>query len=258
MIALDRQKISSLLENKETSLYILDETDSTSNFFNPVQNFATPSVCLAEKQSAARGRLGRKWYAPPHQNLLLSALYKFSGDTTSFNLVIGLAVRQGIENILGATPMLQVKWPNDIMYSGQKLAGILIENQIIHNFNYVVAGIGINVNMEEDKDHINRSWISLKKITGKEYDRNILAAQVINHIDQCYKTLAIHGLKYFINRWKENDCLIGHHVSITEHSATYSGKYLGLNQEGELGLALPDGTQKWFNYGDASITNIKG
>jgi BirA family transcriptional regulator, biotin operon repressor / biotin---[acetyl-CoA-carboxylase] ligase len=258
VILLDRQKLSSLLINKETALYVLDEINSTNNFFNPVQNFATPSVCLAEKQSSARGRLGRKWYTPPYQNLSLSALYKFSGNTTGLNLVIGLAVRQGIESILGATPILQVKWPNDIMYSGQKLAGILIENQIIHNFNYVVAGIGINVNMEEDKDNINNSWTSLKKITGKEYDRNILAAQVINHIDQYSKTLAIHGLKYFINQWKENDFLIGHHVSITEHSATYSGKYLGLNQEGKLGLVLPDSTKKWFNYGDASIqSNLK-
>jgi len=257
MILLNRQNIIERLENKETSLYLMEEISSTNDFFNPIQNFSIPSVCIAEKQSAARGRLQRKWYVPPYKNLSLSILYRFQKDVTGLNLVAGLAVRKAIEEHLQDSSLLKVKWPNDIIYSREKIAGILIESKIIHDIVYVITGIGININMENDNLNINREWTSLKNITNTEHDRNILAAKVINYVLSYYQAFDAYGLDHFIKYWHDHDLLLNRQITVTENSIVYKGKYVGINHHGMLGIELNDGAQKWVNYGDASIDSIK-
>jgi BirA family biotin operon repressor/biotin-[acetyl-CoA-carboxylase] ligase len=253
---LDAKEIKKNIENKNTEINVFETIDSTISYLksNPVSNV---SVCLAEHQFKGRGRLGRSWYAPFGKNIYLSCLYHFQKDVSELSglsLIAGLAVVKALESYqLGSK--LCVKWPNDIIYDGKKLGGILIDIQAeTHGACNAIISIGLNVNMRKDKDQkISQTWTSLLKILGHNVDRSELCARIINNLIVYVQRFDQHGLTVFNDEWLAVDCLVNSKIALDNLKQRVSGIAKGINDHGHLLLQLSNGKIAAFSAGDVTI-----
>jgi BirA family biotin operon repressor/biotin-[acetyl-CoA-carboxylase] ligase len=163
---------------QQVDVQIYAKLPSTNTYFidNKKEIFVNPTFCLAEQQSAGKGRLGRVWHSPYGRNIYLSCRWELPCEVSKLSglsLVVGLAVVRAL-NYLLPQERFQLKWPNDIWHKGKKLGGILIEMLAEAHANAVVIiGIGLNVNMQQDDDSIGLPWTSLSQITGQHFGETI-------------------------------------------------------------------------------------
>lgn len=132
-------------------------------------------------QTSGRGQAGNGWESEADKNLLCSILLPPRKNLFELNVIASVAVHRLVEDLIGAN---EIKWPNDIYWQDKKVAGILVENAIIGNeVRYSIAGIGLNVNQTEwHSDAPNP--VSLRQITGRNYDLDELMTQLMHEIDQ--------------------------------------------------------------------------
>lgn len=252
---LDKQIIQDLLK-QPVEITLLSEITSTNDFFKVQPNIIPPHICLAELQTAGRGRLLRNWVSPNAENLYISCLYSFCksiDELMGVSLVVSLAMLQAIK-IYGIPKGLSVKWPNDILYKDAKLAGNLVEMQKrkkgIQN---LIIGIGINVNMLAAPQPITQPWTSMQKILNQPVDRNLLCALLINQLFTYLENFNDKGLLYFRNEWLAADCLINKEVTLKNVNHKVTGKVVGIDHQGLLMLRLGDGSLHAFAAGEASL-----
>jgi BirA family biotin operon repressor/biotin-[acetyl-CoA-carboxylase] ligase len=158
----------------------------------------------------------------------------------------------------GMKDNIAIKWPNDILCGGKKLAGVLIEiSAETHGVCDVIIGIGLNVNLlRADNGAILQDWTSLRQIGGEYVDRNNLSAALINHLADHVEQFERHGLACFHAAWKAYDFLAGKLITLLNgiNGATeIAGIAAGINQQGHLLLELTDGNIRAFSSGDATI-----
>lgn len=220
-------------------LSVLDEVDSTNaEIVRRRRESGTGRipVCIADCQTAGRGRRGRPWQSPRGQNLYLSMGLTFQGSFAmldGLSLVLGVAVAEALEQ--QGVPDVGLKWPNDIFVGGSKLAGILVELQgeLEEGVVQVVAGIGLNVHMTEEAD-VDQSWSSLAKaVPERGWSRSDLAASVISKVLGAVDEFAEQGFSRFTRRWQSRDIFAGKalvatqgELSGTGHGIDASGNYL--------------------------------
>jgi BirA family biotin operon repressor/biotin-[acetyl-CoA-carboxylase] ligase len=145
------------------------------------------TVAVAEEQTAGRGRLGRPWYAPPGSSVLVSVSLRPPVETArlpELSVVAGLATSDAIAEVTGVRP--EVKFPNDLLVDGRKVAGILAEARD----DRVVLGIGINTNIaaEELPTEVDTPPTSLQLATGEPVDRAALLVAVLERLERRYDT----------------------------------------------------------------------
>jgi BirA family transcriptional regulator, biotin operon repressor / biotin---[acetyl-CoA-carboxylase] ligase len=180
---------------KITNLEVLQTIDSTNIYLGKkmqeiIKPPANAHICLAEKQTHGRGRMHKKWHSPFGQNIYLSITWFFPTRFSSINdlsIRIGKALTQALIT-MGIDKNITLKWPNDILYQNKKLAGILIDTIFKKNQGILaIIGIGLNVNMSQQAGiDIDQAWTSLADITNTFWDRNQIAATIIEHvIDAC-------------------------------------------------------------------------
>jgi BirA family biotin operon repressor/biotin-[acetyl-CoA-carboxylase] ligase len=143
------------------------------------------AVAVAEEQTAGRGRLGRPWYAPPGSSVLLSVNLRPPVETArlpELSVVAGLAASDAIAAVTGVRP--EVKFPNDLLVDGRKVAGILAEARD----DRVVLGIGINANIVADElpEDVDTPPTSLQLATGAPIDRTVLLVAVLEQLERRY------------------------------------------------------------------------
>ncbi len=256
---LDKSKIKKLLNTQSVQLEIYEAVDSTNDqvrkIYNPKKKI---TVCLAETQTQGRGRFQRHWHSPFAQNIYISLLYAFNKDISELaglSLVVGLAICKTIESCCELAKPLLIKWPNDVMYDNQKLAGSLIEIQAqTHDTCQVIIGIGLNVNMQFDPDKkIKQSWTSLKESTNQFYDRNIITASLIDHVTDYLDRFAQLGLKSFLNEWRARDYLSNKPVHLKSHQEELRGIGQGITEHGHLLIKLNDNSIRAFSAGDTTL-----
>lgn len=191
-------------------LLVLDRVDSTNAEVLrlwPESRSRLP-VCIADCQTAGRGRRGNRWQSPAGENLYLSMGLVFRGGFArldGLSLVLGVAVAEALEG-LGARD-LGLKWPNDIFAGGRKLGGILVEIQgeLQEGEVRVVAGIGINVHMTRS-DAVDQPWTSLERsFPDRTWRRNIIAAAVIDAVYNSVDHFAAEGFTAFRGAWQARD-----------------------------------------------------
>lgn len=231
LILLNKQAILNRLPNA-IHIDIFDEIGSTNDYLNTfTPKNQTPRVCLAEKQTKGKGQFDRTWQSPAHHNLYFSLLFPTSTpihQLSGLSLMAGLSTARAIEETLKTDHKFLIKWPNDILFEGQKIAGILIESQFSNGLTQLVIGIGINVNMQQANSmDIDQAWSSLQTISGYYIDRNILCASLIRHLfaDLAHFTQK-NGLSSFMNEWQTRDYLFGKPVK--------NGIAAGINIQGQL------------------------
>ncbi len=256
MALLELHSIIKQLKAKNIQLEIFQELASTNSYVKKFFGQSKIHVCLAESQTAGRGRFNRQWHSPFGQNIYLSMLYPFQKKMISLSglsLVIAVSICQLLEERFGIHHKIDVKWPNDIMCHGKKLAGILIEAQAtMPGCCDVIIGVGLNINMTEN-NKMTIPWTSLKKETGKDYDRNIIVASLIDKLCDDMHAFNHKGLQPFLSEFQKRDVLKGNIIQIKSNENEIQGICHGINEQGELMLELSNGEIKAFFSGDVSI-----
>lgn len=141
------------------------------------QGAAEGFVVVADEQTAGRGRAGRKWYSPPAQSLYLSVLLRSAllpRQISWLTMIGALAVVDALSQFATPGSLLSLKWFNDVLLNGRKVAGVLVESSLTgERLDYAVLGIGLNVNTRFDDapEDIRRRAISLRQAFGREFDR---------------------------------------------------------------------------------------
>lgn len=242
-------------------LIILETTPSTNDY---VSHYAKTHphdciACLAEQQTAGKGRLGREWVSPVAANIYLSLLWPFECDMaglTGLNIVVGVSAAQTILSFCDL-PELKLKWPNDLYHHDKKLGGILIELQRHQQRTSAIIGIGINVCMPSDAGHsIDKPWTDLTQASGKAISRNQLAGVLINTLITHLPLFTTTGLTHFSDKWNKLDYLKGNTITIQSGNTTVEGIARGIDMRGYLLLEV-DGETRIIATGDASIKSTK-
>lgn len=258
LILLNDKKIKKLLQDKSIRVDVLESVGSTSDYLKKNISFDKKMrVCLAEFQTQGKGRMNRVWHSPFGQNIYLSLLYSIQKDIcelSGLSLVVGLAVCQAIENIIGLNDQILLKWPNDVVVNGLKMAGILIEIQAApKRLCDLVIGIGVNVNMQAAEEaHIDQAWTSLQQLTHQYQDRNQLSAEIINQVIAYLNKFSATGLNPFMDEWKQKDSCLGKSIQLLCDGITYSGIGVGINAQGHYLLMQSDKRIRAFLSGNTT------
>lgn len=241
-------------------LEIHDTIKSTNSYLIELSNKIIENgvVCLAEYQTGGKGRRGRTWVSPFGSNIYLSVLWKFQQGSASINglsLAVGVAVIQTLRDI--GIDDVGLKWPNDILWQGKKLAGILIEvSGEASGPCTAVIGLGVNIYLpKENAKSIAQDWIDLHQILSENAVkmRNQLIAALLNQLMPTIANFEDNTLAHYLDTWRRYDCMTGKEVDIYIGEQSFSGIVKGVDNNGLLLLADNQGNLKTFASGEVSF-----
>lgn len=231
--------LSPKARNRLSRIEVFPQIDSTNTYLktHASRGASSGAVCLAERQSAGRGRQGRAWVSPFGCNLYLSLLWRFDsgpGSLAGLSLVIGVAMARVLRNQVSQD--VGLKWPNDLLWQGQKLAGILVEiSGEGGGPSHAVIGIGINIRMPDSVgESIDQSWTDIYRITRRMPSRNALAAAVLEEFASVLPVFERQGLSAFLDEWREFDIMAGRPVHLHLSNEVIAGQAKGIDERGAL------------------------
>jgi BirA family biotin operon repressor/biotin-[acetyl-CoA-carboxylase] ligase len=237
---------------------VLLDIDSTNNRLREqaLQGAPSGTVCLAEMQHAGRGRRGREWVSPFAANLYLSLLWRSAAGAAALgglSLVVGIALIRCLQSF--GINTAGMKWPNDVVVNGAKLAGILID--VVGETSgpcAVIIGVGINVAMPQTAAAgIGQSWTDMKTVTGcGTISRNQLAARLLDNMLPVITRFESDGLQPFLDEWDRFDSVKGCQINLQLAGETVSGKACGVDAGGALLVETSGGRQR-FASGEVSL-----
>ena len=210
-------------------------------------------VILADEQTAGRGRLDRTWDSDAGKDILASIIvYPHLPPEETFRLTMmaSVAVVQAIERICGIT--CGIKWPNDIFLNGKKLCGILSEGQIDDHMQFIVIGIGLNVNSSMNcRTDLTTPAVSLQDASGKQHNRNALIAAMLEDFNRLYQINDTDG-SHVKHAWEEHAMMLGRKVTIHSDDVI-SGIARGILPDGRLIVREASGREHLIVCGDLSL-----
>jgi BirA family biotin operon repressor/biotin-[acetyl-CoA-carboxylase] ligase len=241
-------------------LEILSQIDSTNELAmqRARQGDASGSVFLAEMQTAGKGRRGRVWTSPFGRNIYLSTIQGFTGGVAAaegLSLVVGVAVVQSLQGV--GIEGLSLKWPNDILWHGQKLGGILLEigGDPAGDFD-VIVGLGLNVNMPAiEGREIGQDWVSLATIAAERIDRSELVATLLNGLLPVLASFEVEGFARYRDAWQALDCFFGETVTLMVGDNAIVGIARGVSSSGALLLETDKGMRE-YSGGEISVRKL--
>ena len=214
---------------------------------------AAPFAILAERQTAGRGRRGRQWESPFGANLYYTLGITVRGgakELEGLSLVVGLGVARAIRS-LGVADV-GLKWPNDVLVDGRKIAGILLElTGDPADICSVAIGVGINVNMRK-AEAIDQPWTSLRESLGKLVDRNALLAALESELARVLSRHREQGFSASLEEWESLHLWQGKQVTLSTAANNIVGRALGIDERGALRL-LVDGQEQRYSGGELSL-----
>ncbi|QSH41062.1 biotin--[acetyl-CoA-carboxylase] ligase [Lentisphaerota bacterium ZTH] len=237
--------------NIEENLIWLDSVDSTNRYaLDRLEELPDAALVVASKQTAGRGRHGRRWESPPDTNLYASFIMKRPGTNPAMaSMAASLGALDALREAAAGVGFW-IKWPNDIFVRNCKIAGILCES--CTGKTGIVAGIGTNINMPGAAlDAIDQPATSLLKETGREFNVKKFANQLALKLIEYYITYSISPEQLF-ERWRNENLLLGHNVEIVTGSNTVRGTVCDIGRNGELVLSVGTDTKRLFS-GDVKI-----
>jgi len=242
-----------------SKIYTFDTIDSTNNCARALAGcWANEgTVIIAEQQTAGKGRLGRAWQANPNENLTFSIILRPSlppDALNTFPLSVAVAVAEAVET---ATKLhVECKWPNDLLIKGKKFAGILLEGSVKQNtIEYVVIGIGVNVNQQSFAGELQSTATSLRLETGTDLDRTLVFHEILRSLERNYRVLCTRGFDTVLPRWLSHSTMINKQISVSEHGNVISGIVRGVSPEGGL-ILQSNGSTKTLFAGDVTIVGM--
>lgn len=212
-------------------------------------------VCLAEYQSAGRGRRGREWVSPFGHNIYLSLVWEFSGGV---NQLEGLSLAVGVSVSRVLTKMglsgVSLKWPNDVLLNGKKLGGILLEmTGDPSGICRVVVGVGLNVRMEPNVA-IDQPWAAISEEL-PDISKNRLVSSLLNDLLPVMHDYHVLGFQSYKDEWGSFDAYKGLQVRVISGQNSLEGKAQGVDDTGAL-LLQGDGWKKAIYGGEVSLRRL--
>lgn len=211
-------------------------------------------VIRAINQTAGRGRFNRVWSAPDNSNLNLSVVINHTTSHIPLAMLLpttAIAIRDTLKTFEIEAAL---KWPNDVMVSGKKIAGILAEME--PSTNQLILGIGVNVNITP-KTLANMDFpqppTSMTTENSHTFDINNVCIHVLSTLEKTIENLYKNGIPYISQRWQENDYLKDQTISIKSEKAVITGKYMGMKDNGQLKIIDQTGKQHLFWSGDVTL-----
>ena len=208
------------------------------------------AVCLADHQTAGKGRDGKKWYAPRGAGLLLSmSRVATQPPDSSLSLALGVAIAEALEGFV--TEKVDLKWPNDLIANDGKLGGILVESTSRQGTDTLtVAGLGVNIQVtEEQLEQVAADGgmppVGLAELPAKgKLERHALAAAVISAMAEVLERHAEEGFASWQEAWQRRDWLSGRHIEALCGNEACHGVAVGVDPSGALLLKAPGGTRR--------------
>jgi len=242
-------------------LIYFNSIDSTNDeaFKIAKENTSNGTIILAETQTSGRGRGDKKWLSP-YGGLWFSIIIKPRISPLKISLITllsGLCVAETIKGMLNLDA--NIKWPNDVLIDNLKVAGILCESEIIKNIiKYLVIGIGVNLNLdEEDLKSLDVKATSCKIELKNEVNREEFLANLLQNLENYYdKMLVPSELKIMLNKIRKIIIPIGHDVEIKTEHKKFSGFAFNLADDGSL-LVRIDKKVKTFTSSNIEYIRIK-
>ena len=249
-----------------------DETDSTNLRIKQLaeEGAAHGTLACTGVQTAGRGRRGRGWEAPPGEAIAMSLLLRPDirpEHASMLTLVMGLAAASACNEYLhqicadgSREPApITLKWPNDLVWHGKKVSGILTEMSAEMDYiHYIVIGIGINVNTRAFPEELPNA-ASLCQITGVPLNRARLVALCMEHFEKYYHTfLATEDLSMLRAEYESLLANKGREVCVLDPAGSYTGTALGIDRLGELLVQCADGHVEKVFSGEVSVRGIYG
>ncbi|HIL71235.1 MAG TPA: biotin--[acetyl-CoA-carboxylase] ligase, partial [Verrucomicrobia bacterium] len=238
---------------------VFKETTSTNDVVGRLARDGVPegAVVFSESQTKGRGRLGRCWVSAPGKGLWFSVLLRpdmLPSEVTRLTIMVGAALVAGIQRETHLP--VDIKWPNDICFEGRKIAGILTElNAELDHVNYVVLGIGINVNMvaSDFPPELKHSATSLFLETGHFVPRADLATTILREIDVRYRQLNSNDFDQVADEWQHHCSTIGKEISVRMGDQMIQGRAESLDSDGALLLRGEHGQLERIIGGDVTL-----
>ena len=201
---------------------------------------AEGTVVLAEAQTAGQGRSGKTWFSPPGVNLYASILLRPAIPPAAapvFTFAASLALADAVVE-LGLTPA--IKWPNDLLVGGRKVAGVRAEMATTGDaLEYVILGVGVNLNVSREAlrqalGEAGQAATSLATALGRPVDRSAFVAAFLNALDEWLVIYRERGAPALLAAWRDLDVVTGRRVEVREGAVAFDGRALGVAASGHL------------------------
>lgn len=219
-----------------------------------------PQGLIATEQTAGKGRLGRSWVSTEGEGLYMSILIRPDiavEKAPLLSLIMGLAAARAVKDVTGIEAKL--KWPNDLVIDGKKVAGILAASEIKNgNLDFVVIGIGVNMFQKQFPEEIAATATSLK-LSGATFIREDLENSIVKSFNRYYD-IFIHeeSFRAFMDEYNSLTVNVGRRVKIIEPDNEYEAESMGVNDDGELIVRTDRGELKTIRSGEVSVRGVYG
>ena len=244
-----------------TEVVYFDQTDSTNAQARRLADAgaAEGTVVIADSQSGGKGRLGRNWSSPAGVNLYLSVILRPAISprvATQMTFLSAVAVARAIEATGPFSP--QLKWPNDVLLNGHKVAGLLNElNAETEQIHYLVLGVGVNLNMTQDQfpADLRSPATSLLLDGGEIVSRRLFTQSLLQSLDQLYASYLSEGFGPLKEEWERRCNVMNRWVEVDYQSHKQVGQVSGVDETGALLLSLSGGVTERVLAGDVRLLN---
>ncbi len=237
-------------------VHYLSATTSTNDVLKSLAADGAPegTVVVTDEQTAGRGRLDRRWIAPPASSLLLSLLFRPAlppRHAHALTMLCSLSVRDAVRQLLGLE--VGLKWPNDVLHQGRKLGGLLTEvDAESESLWYGIVGIGVNVNWDPSAvPALTQPATSLSNIVGKPVSRGDLLRYVLQAVSERYDALKT-GMSP-VEEWEAALETIGQQVVVGGLGEEFEGLAVGVEADGALLVRTPTGQVHRVVAGDVRV-----
>ena len=259
---LNESSLKSLLHNKiiGKNLIVLDSVNSTNDYLKKLGNEGCDNgtVVAAREQTRGKGRLGRTWQSKKDDGIAFSVLLRPNvapSEVSAITPLAGLAVCKAIREYTKLDCV--IKWPNDIIIGRKKLVGILTEMSAEFDaVEYVITGIGINVDHTSFPEEIAFKATSLLLETGRHIDKNEFLACVLEHLENEFVKNNLELTPTALSEYTDLCATVGRSVTFQRGTRRISGMAVGVSEHGELKVMMSDGTICLVNSGEVTVQGI--
>lgn len=259
---LNESSLKTLLHNKiiGKNLIVLDSVNSTNDYLKKLGNEGCENgtVVAAREQTRGKGRLGRTWQSKKDDGIAFSVLLRPNvapSEVSAITPLAGLAVCKAIREYTKLDCV--IKWPNDIIVGRKKLVGILTEMSAEFDaVEYVITGIGINIDHTSFPEEIAFKATSLLLETGRHIDKNEFLACVLEHLENEFVKNNLELTPTALSEYTDLCATVGRSVTFQRGTRRISGMAVGVSEHGELKVMMSDGTISLVNSGEVTVQGI--
>ena len=238
-----------------TNLHAYEETNSTMDIAQRLASSGEPegSVVVAEGQSRGRGRLGRSWHSPKGKGIYTSIILRPKvtlAEAPLITLMAAVALARAVQSSAGLKP--EIKWPNDVMLKGKKIAGILTElNAELNRVNFIIVGIGLNVNTP--KSALPAHATSLAEEAGHRVDRVAVARALFTELDKAYTQFLQKDFDSLLTAWRGFADFLGKRIKAVVQGRSVDGQAMDVDSSGALLIRTDTGFVERVSAGDVMV-----